>query len=665
MHRLLKRQIKQHLSNYESLPIEVQSFIDVINKTYEDYDNDIEHLEHVLKVSSQELFASNKQLSNINKQNEDLIYQKTLSLKKNQFILESAEKVAGFCALSINLSNNQIELTSQFKLFFPNFSNSRGFDLKSFLKQFNDSENIFKSIENAINTGTHTNLQNIYNSSISKYFDIDCEILQGFDENKYLLIVLKDFTLRKLIEIERETYMNTLNNYIAAINASAIVSVTDEMGIITHANDKFCRISGYDRNELIGKDHNLLNSKFHEKEFFNNMWQTIKNGNIWKGIIRNKSKNGNFYWVDSTIIPFKENNKIYQYISIRFDITEKMNSAKTISDQRNFYESILNNIPIDLAVFNKNHEYLFVNPQAVKSQEVREFLINKTDIDYCLKYNKDRSIADIRHNLFLEALNKLVPVEYTDELTDTNGSKSYVLRRFSPIKDIKGDFRMMVGYGIDVTERIMATKAIQESLQEKDALLGEIHHRVKNNLALIIGLIEMQSQRANESELKNELQIILRRINAIGLIHEKLYKSNNFARINICEYLNEFASISFKYFDNTSNAKFKLECDNINLNTKQAIPLSLLFNELLSNYFKYAVNGVSNPVMQLIITQSDNLIRICVSDNGPGLPSEFDISKAKSLGWKLITLFLKQLKAKYEIKNENGLVLIFEFASLS
>ena len=174
MHRLLKRQIKQHLSNYESLPIEVQSFIDVINKTYEDYDNDIEHLEHVLKVSSQELFASNKQLSIINKQNEDLIYQKTLSLKKNQFILESAEKVAGFCALSINLSNNQIELTSQFKLFFPNFSNSRGFDLKSFLKQFNDSENIFKSIENAINTGTHTNLQNIYNSSISKYFDIDC-----------------------------------------------------------------------------------------------------------------------------------------------------------------------------------------------------------------------------------------------------------------------------------------------------------------------------------------------------------------------------------------------------------------------------------------------------------------------------------------------------------
>ncbi len=661
MHRLLIRQISQNLPSYESLPIEIQSFIDAINKTYEDYDKDIEHLEHVFKLSSQELIASNKQLSVINTQNEDIIFQKTLSLKKNQFILESAEKVSGFCALSINLTSNQIEITSQFKFFFPKFSNTSEFDLKLFFKQFNDSEIILELIENIFKGETHTSIQNLYNASIDKYFDIDCEILEGIDENKYLLIVLKDFTQRKLIEIEKENYQETINNYIRAIDASAIVSVSDERGIIKNVNNEYCRISGHTKGELIGINISILIGNSHGKDFLKNLWQIIKNGNIWKGIIQNKSKNGEFYLVDSTIIPFKKNNKVYEYISIGFDITDKINSEKIISEQRNFYESILNNIPIDLAVFNKNHEYLFVSPQAVKSEERRNFLINKTDLDYCLKYNIDNSIANLRHGFFTKALNNLTSSEFTDELTSSNGSKSYTLRRFSPILNKNGDFWMMVGYGIDVTERILASKVIEDSLQEKESLLGEIHHRVKNNLALIIGLIEMQSQKAQDSILKNELQIILRRINAIGLIHEKLYKSNNFSKINISDYLNDFAKISFKYFDNGSNAKFKLVCDQINLNTKQSIPLALLFNELLSNYFKYAVNAVKNPFMQLIITETDNVIRISVSDNGPGLPADFDISKTKSLGWKLISLFLKQLKAKYEIKNDNGFVLNFEF----
>ena len=661
MHRLLKRQISQNLPSYESLPIEIQSFIDAINKTYEDYDKDIEHLEHVFKLSSQELIASNKQLSIINTQNEDIIFQRTISLKKNQFILENAEKVAKFCAISINLNTNQIDLTSQFKLFFPKFSNSSEFDLKLFFKQFNDSEIILELIENIFKGETHTSMQNLYNASIDKYFDIDFEILEGIDENKYLLIVLKDFTQRKLIEIEKENYLETINNYIRAIDAASIVSVTDEKGIIKNVNNEFCRISGYTKDELIGSNHNIINSSFHDKDFFNEMWQTIKNGGIWKGIVRNKSKNGDFYWVDSTIVPFKKNNKVYEYISIRFDITDKINSEKIISEQRNFYESILNNIPIDLAVFNKNHEYLFVNPQAVKSEEIRKFLINKTDFDYCVEYNKDNTIASFRRGFFTEALNNLTYSEFTDENTSSNGTKSYTLRRFSPVLNKNGDFWMMVGYGIDITERILASKTVEDSLHEKESLLGEIHHRVKNNLALIIGLIEMQSQRTEDAVLKNEMQIILRKIHAIGLIHEKLYKSNNFSKINICDYLDEFAKISFKYFDNGSNAKFKLVCDHINLNTKQSIPLALLFNELLSNYFKYAIKGVSNPFMQLIITETDNVIRISVSDNGPGLPADFDISKTKSLGWKLISLFLKQLKAKYELKNDNGFVLNFEF----
>jgi PAS domain S-box-containing protein len=159
----------------------------------------------------------------------------------------------------------------------------------------------------------------------------DQEISLTLSEDGEIICVCRDITETKAAEAQLKKLILELSNFKYALDQSAIVAITDPQGTITYANDKFCQISQYSRAELIGSNHRIVNSGYHSLEFFQNLWSTITQGKVWHGEVKNRAKNGNYYWVDATIIPFlHENGKPWQYLAIRIDITDRKQAEQEL-----------------------------------------------------------------------------------------------------------------------------------------------------------------------------------------------------------------------------------------------------------------------------------------------------------------------------------------------
>jgi len=526
-------------------------------------------------------------------------------------------------------------------------------DLFKFIATKKDRNRIKKEVIEAIDSQKSFNIELIARTGKGNKVWMKIVGDSRFEDNKRIKVfgTVQNIQRRKQIEqalSQRNQFIETaLENLPIGI---AINSIKD--GKRQLMNQKFSEVYGWSENEITDVDtffEKVYPKKEYREKIVKQIRDDIASGDVdrmsWEGI-EITQKSGEKRIVNAKNIPVYEQDLM---ISTVTDVTEQFRAEEKLRANEHRFKALVQDGSDLIAILNLNGEFTYVSPTSTLMLGIKpENAMGKKMIDYVHRDDQDM-IMDIMNNLPRRRRFIIKQVRFKsgkDQFKWLEASVTNLLHEPS----VKG----FVVNAHDITESIYHQNEIKKALAEKEVLLSEIHHRVKNNLAVISGMMQLQLYDESNPAVQEKLNDGMLRIQTMANIHELLYNTKSFAKLSFRDIIQKLANNITSALSGNKKVDLQIHSDPVELNINQAIPCSLIINEVLTNIFKHAFKGRNSGSIAINIEQKERIVDLIISDNGVGLPEKFNLDDNQSLGKNIIKILSEQLNADFKLYNSGA-----------
>ena len=456
------------------------------------------------------------------------------------------------------------------------------------------------------------------------------------------LVFLRDVGPRKAAE--RSLRRSERQYRLLADNAHDLIHIFDENLVLTYVSPSVTRLLGFSVAEALARPLDVCltpDSVRHVLEAFHlDSAKPVDSNFLRKLEIEAYRRDGSTVWLEAMVRGvFDRSGQFRGYIAVSRDISDRKRAETELELSRQFSTLILEAIPDPVFVKDSAHRFVLANEAlcALLGQPAKA-LIGKCDEDFVPM--EQAAVFVERDNIVLETGQADLYEEY---LTDAAGQVRTLLTRKGLFIDHRGQ-RFIVGVIRDMTAEKIRERELRDSLDEKEVLLKEVHHRVKNNLQIISSLLFLQKDAMSDPVLQGALEESRNRIASMALIHEELYRSGDLARVDIKEYLERLAPKVVNALRGAKSVGFALALGDCRVSVDKAIPIGLIVNELLTNAVKHGLADRDAGSIRVRLERDGGLAHITVEDDGTGLPSGFHPDATRTLGMQLVVQLTRQLR---------------------
>jgi PAS domain S-box-containing protein len=440
---------------------------------------------------------------------------------------------------------------------------------------------------------------------------------------------------------------------IIATMSNFLIILNPKKKILT-VNNASLKLLGYSEEEIKGKPLQFIfkDEKTLDKILKNLNEDQMENGDVKTFETKLKAKNNKIIPVLLSVSGIKIiDDEPLGIVCIGSDLTEKKNMMTALHKTEELYKTLVKTDPDSVVTTDMTGEITYLSPRALEMHgyETSGELLGKNILELIAPQDHQKASLDMQKTIKRGILRNL---EYIMKKKD--GKQFIGELNATIIKNIDGNPFAFLTTTRDITHHKKTEAQIKSSLEEKDVLLKEIHHRVKNNLQIVSSLLNLQSGYIEDEEAQNVFKESQNRVKSMAMIHEKLYQSENFARINFGDYIKNLASGLFSsYGVNINLIKLKINVDSILLDINTAIPCGLILNELVTNSVKHAFpKGMDGEIEIGFFRNNNDENVLTVIDTGIGFPEDMDFRNTDTLGMRLITSLTDQIDGKLELITE-------------